>query len=232
MIKRLAYIHCFGRSLQTQMWRNVAVGTDEQFGHVPMALLTLTECLSIQHLIVHSVGFGTGSSTDERGVSEAELIRQEAFGVLRDPTGWPRLMEAGLWDDPRVQQLVYGARIDDRTQKTSEEVEAARDYMLSNGITQFFGVTCPSHLPRCASTLDQAFAGTGIIWSLRPSETRYQDSTPGDAVVFESPHLPNDKLADVKINEIMRQFWTTVDPLSAARQVDALLKSMQKPRPK
>ena len=199
-----AYLHCFGRHLETNGWDRIMT---EPGGQIP----TFVDAFRDLEQFVKAVGCGTGASK-AGGKYEAQVIFEEIEQQVKATT---------LSSKKKVKALSLPSKpnVDCRSYDTEQELKNALEFMTGAGCNTFVGVTCPSHLPRCCNTADLVFANSAIKQIWIASKNRYVGDSPGGCVVFEQPHLPNDQFTNLPLNKLMKLFWSKWDKESCAKAI-------------
>lgn len=214
--ERTTYYHCFGRHTEALGYDNIMIGSNEEMGQLPMTLLALAMDGQLDR--VAAIGFGTGAS--KRGEQfEAEVAAEMMQHLYFNFHIWPRLAELGVvLNTLKMQDILQHPRIDIQSINTTQELELARDYMKSNGLQRFVGVTCGSHAARCINEAAKVFAGSKILVSIVSAETFYEGEKPGSTIVVEGPHRGDDPLlkAGIRLNQILARFFA-IPALKKAR---------------
>lgn len=184
--------HCGAAEWERVVYGDPAAGL---LGRIPTALLAAAQCDATTLI------FGTGASTHENGLAEAEatlaLARERCPLLSRDfPDHFAHV------DLERLGRLLERAIADTRSSSTTTELREAAARFRRLGCTRLLLVSSPTHLPRVLRDAPSALQAEGL-WPLPPggllmgvpSDTAYAGAgdVAADVAVVEPPHLPRPK---------------------------------------
>jgi hypothetical protein len=200
------------------------IGSNQSLGQIPETLLVaIQECDRIA-----AIGFGTGASSRD-GITEARLAHNHMQQLWHDRAQFVRLTATAVQQE-KVTALVAAPHLDEQSHNTTEELQAALATMQQLGLRRFHGVTCPTHLPRCANEASAIFAGTGIMVTFTASEVPYTGVQMGEVAVFEPPHRPDDpvRAAAIPLHTSLARFFRIRDAATKVRVAQELVEVIER----
>lgn len=175
-----------GCHLQAQDWERIVGGSEDQAGR---AQTGVKEAVWKRAKLIF---WGTGASQTSDGTKESEYTYKKVVGE------WLDKIAQYVKKDPEElkKYLEKVSVIDNKTQNTTQEIEACINLCQDRKIKKLVLVSSPEHITRCHNEalkyLDNFQVKEGKkcpikIYALA-SDTHFHDATPAKVTILEPPH--------------------------------------------
>lgn len=190
-MKKGVLIHGF--HLYATDWENIVWGDPVKSPGRAAAGITLAVRCEAEFIF-----WGTGAS-EKNGMRESQYTLEYAIAHAS------KLPIFAGYDVYEIESILRPiSHTDLTTQNTAEEVKAALQECLKQGVQELYLVSSPTHIARCHQEALKALYSTPLPISVyaHASATCFANSAPADVAILEPPHRGDDPMSVVD-----RELW-------------------------